>query len=50
MQHDDMITALLLVIVVLLLVRVLQWGSYIAEIRRHRKAVQQYNRREEARR
>ncbi len=43
MTHDQFIELALKVIIILLCIRIYQKGKYIAEIRKHRKAVEQYN-------
>ena len=43
MPHDQFIEIALKVIIILLCIRIYQKGKYISEIRKHRKAVEQYN-------
>lgn len=43
MTHDQFIELALKVIIILLSIRIYQKARYTAEIRKHRKAVEQYN-------
>lgn len=43
MTHDQFIELALKVIIILLCIRIYQKGRYTAEIRKHRKAVEEYN-------